>query len=174
MMDFALVIFFGFAVVLRLGSVVISKRNEGRLRAQGAEEYGAANSKLIVVLHTAFYIVVLLEGWWRGSQVDVLTWLGLALYLFAMLALTYVIYELDGLWTIKVLLGPSHTLNQSWLFRSLRHPNYYLNIIPELLALVLIMKAWLTLVVLYPCYLVALICRIRIEEQVMRKRFTAY
>jgi isoprenylcysteine carboxyl methyltransferase (ICMT) family protein YpbQ len=174
MMDSALVIFFGFAVVLRLVSVFISRRNEVRLRAQGAEEYGAGNSKLIVVLHTAFYIAALLEGWWRGSQVDALTWWGVALYLFSMLALVYVIYELGGLWTIKVLIAPNHMLRQSWLFRNLRHPNYYLNIIPELLALALIMKAWLTLVILYPCYLIALIRRIRIEEAAMRRRFSAY
>jgi isoprenylcysteine carboxyl methyltransferase (ICMT) family protein YpbQ len=173
-MHTALAIFFAFAVVLRLASVFVSRQNEARLRAQGAEEYGARNSKLIVVLHTAFYIAVLLEGGWRGSQLDALTWVGVALYFFAMLALAYVIYELRGLWTIKVLIVPDHALKQSWLFRSLRHPNYYLNIIPELFALVLIMKAWLTLVILYPCYLMALICRIRIEEAAMRQRFSAY
>jgi isoprenylcysteine carboxyl methyltransferase (ICMT) family protein YpbQ len=173
-MNPALLTFFVIAAFLRLGSVFISRRNEARLRAHGAEEYGIANSRLLVALHTLFYIAVLLEGWWRGSQVDALMWLGVALYLFAMLALAYVIHELGGLWTVKVLLAPNHVLNQSWLFRSLRHPNYYLNIIPELLALVLIMKAWWTLVILYPCYLATLIRRIRMEEAAMRQRFSTY
>lgn len=173
-MDPALGIFFIVAACLRLGSVIVSRRNEARLRAEGAEEYGATNSKLIAVLHTLFYIAVFLEGWWRGSQLDALAWCGLILYGFAMLALLYVIRELGKLWTIKVMIAPSHTLKQNWLFRTLRHPNYYLNIIPELLALALIMKAWLTLLILFPLYLVALICRIRIEEAAMRQRFSAY
>lgn len=173
-MDTALVIFFIVAVFLRLGSVFISKRHEAWLRAEGAEEYGAGNSRLIAVLHTAFYIAAFLEGGWRDSQLDLLTWFGLILYGFAMFALLYVIRELGNLWTIKVLIAPGHRLKQNWLFRTVRHPNYYLNIIPELLALTLIMKAWLTLVVLYPVYLAVLVCRIRIEEAAMRTRFPDY
>jgi isoprenylcysteine carboxyl methyltransferase (ICMT) family protein YpbQ len=98
----------------------------------------------------------------------------LALYILSMLALAYVIRELGALWTVKVMIAQGHTLKQSWPFRTLRHPNYYLNIIPELLALALIMKAWLTLLFLFPPYLVALVCRIRIEESAMRRRFSTY
>lgn len=173
-MSSALIIFFAIAVILRTSSVFMSRRNEVRMRAEGAAEYGAGNSRLIAALHTAFYLAAFLEGWWRETRIDVLTWLGLALYAFALLALLYVIRELGGFWTIKVLIAPDHSLKQSWLFRTIRHPNYYLNILPELLALVLIMKAWLTLFILYPIYLAALACRIRTEEAAMRKRFSDY
>lgn len=166
--------FFICAVLLRLGSVVISRKNEALLRAQGAEEYGATNSRFIAVLHTAFYIAAFAEGAWRGSRLDELAGFGLILYAGAMLALFYVIRELGNLWTIKVLIAPGRVLKQSWLFRNIRHPNYYLNIIPELLALTLIMKAWLTLAIMFPAYLAALACRIRIEEAVLRERFSAY
>src|SRR5690554_3346460 len=107
-MSYVLIAFFLVAVLLRLGSVFISRRNEVRLRAHGAAEYGATNSRVIAVLHTAFYIAAFLEGWWRGTRFDTLTWIGLALYVFAMLALLYVIRELGQLWTIKVLLAPDH------------------------------------------------------------------
>lgn len=173
-MDSALVAFFIIAVLIRLGSVLISRRNEARLRAQGAEEHGAANSKLIAVLHSAFYLAAFLEGWWHGSQLDALAVLGLVIYAGAMLALLYVIRELGKLWTIRVLIAPGHILSQNWFFRKIRHPNYYLNIIPELLAMILIMKAWLTLLVLFPVYLAAIFRRIRIEEAAMRERFPAY
>lgn len=173
-MSSALIAFFIIAVVLRLSSVFISRRNEVRMRAEGAEEYGAGNSRLIAVLHTVFYLACFLEGWSREIRVDSLTWFGLALYAFAILALLYVIREMGGFWTIKVLIAPSHSLKKSRLFRIVRHPNYYLNIIPELFALALIMKAWLTLVILYPIYLAALARRIRIEEEAMRRRFPDY
>jgi isoprenylcysteine carboxyl methyltransferase (ICMT) family protein YpbQ len=173
-MSSALIAFFALAVLLRLVSLFISKRNELRLRAEGAEEYGASNTRLIAVLHVTFYGAAFLEGLWRGSQIDGWTWLGLALYAFAMVVLLYVIYELGNLWSVKVLLAPSHTLKQSWLFRVVRHPNYYLNIVPELVGVALVLKAWMVLIFLLPCYLVALFCRIKIEEEVMRGRFAQY
>jgi isoprenylcysteine carboxyl methyltransferase (ICMT) family protein YpbQ len=170
----ALVAFFALAVVLRLASLFISKRNEARLRAGGAQEYGAGNTRLLAVLHLTFYGAAFLEGLWRTSQIDAWTWLGLALYGFAMLVLLYVIYELGDLWSIKVLLAPGHVLKQSWLFRMVRHPNYYLNVLPELVGLALVLKAWLVLVFLFPCYLAALFRRIKIEEEAMRGRFPQY
>ena len=168
------VAFFALAVLLRLGSLFISKRNEARLRAEGAREYGAGNSRLIAALHITFYVAAFLEGLWRGTQIDAWTWIGLIVYGFAMLALLYVIHELGHLWTVKVLLASNHVLKQGWLFQAVRHPNYYLNILPELLAVALISKAWLVLVFLFPCYLAALSRRIKIEEEAMRARFPHY
>ena len=169
-----LVAFFAVAVLLRLTSLAVSRLNEARLRAQGAEEFGTGNTRLLALIHTVFYVAAFAEGWWRESQLDALAWLGSTLYAFAMLALFYVIHELGHLWTIKVLLAPGHTLKQSWLFKTVRHPNYYLNILPELVAVALVMKAWLVLLVLFPCYVTVLSRRIRIEEEAMRKRFPAY
>lgn len=173
-MSSTLIAFFLIAAFLRLGSLLVSKRNEARLRADGAEEFGASNSKVIAAVHATFYVANFAEGWWRETQMDALAWSGIALYGAAMLVLLQVIRELGGLWTVKVFLAKSHTLKRSWLFRAVRHPNYYLNILPELVGLALAMKAWLTLAILFPCYLVALARRIRIEEQAMRERFPAY
>jgi isoprenylcysteine carboxyl methyltransferase (ICMT) family protein YpbQ len=169
-----LIIFFILAALLRLGTLIISKRHEQRLRAEGAEEYGALNSRLIAVIHTAYYLAAFAEGWWRGTRVDAVSVTGLALYALAIVALMYVMRELGAFWTIKVLIARNHTLKQSWLFRSVRHPNYFLNIIPELVGLGLAMKAWLVLAILFPVYLAALHRRIRIEEAAMKQRFPEY
>ena len=169
-----LVAFFVVAVALRLCSLFISKRNEARLRAEDAQEFGAGNSRVIAALHVTFYAAALIEGLWRNGSVETITWLGVALYAFSMFILAYVIHELGNLWTVKLLLAPGHTLKQSWLFRTVRHPNYYLNIIPELLGVALVMKAWLVLVILFPSYLFVLFQRIKLEERVMRQRFPQY
>jgi isoprenylcysteine carboxyl methyltransferase (ICMT) family protein YpbQ len=173
-MSAVLTAFFAVAVLLRFASLFVSKRNETRLRARGAEEFGARTSRALTFLHVTFYGAAFVEGLWRGSQFDAWTWIGLAIYGFAMLALVYVILELGELWTVKVFIAPEHTLNSGWLFRTVRHPNYYLNILPELAGLALIMKAWLVLAIGFPCYVAVLLRRIKIEEDVMRKRFTAY
>jgi isoprenylcysteine carboxyl methyltransferase (ICMT) family protein YpbQ len=166
--------FFAVAVVLRFVSLFVSKRNEARLRAAGAREFGATNTRLLIALHTAFYGAAFLEAYWRGSRFDAWTWVGLSIYGVAMLALAYVIHELRDLWTVRVFIAPAHTLKQSWLFRTVRHPNYYLNVLPELVGMALIMKAWLVLAIVFPCYAAALFRRIRIEEEAMRQRFPAY
>jgi len=169
-----LVAFSAIAVLLRFASLFVSKRNEARLRARGAEEFGSSNTRLLIILHITFYGAAFLEGLWRGSQLDARAWIGLAIYGFAMLALVYVIRELGEFWTVKVFIAPEHTLKTGWLFRTVRHPNYYLNIVPELVGLALIMKAWLVLAIVFPCYTAVLFRRIAIEEEVMRKRFPAY
>ena len=169
-----LVAFFAVAVLLRFASLFVSKRNEARLRAGGAEEFGARNTRWLIVMHIVFYAATLLEALWRGSQLDAWTWIGLSIYGFAMLALVYVVRELGELWTVKVFIAPEHTLKTGWLFCTVRHPNYYLSIVPELVGLALIMKAWLALAIVFPCYAAVLFRRIAIEEEVMRKRFPAY
>jgi isoprenylcysteine carboxyl methyltransferase (ICMT) family protein YpbQ len=168
-----LLLFLGVAL-LRVGSVAVSKRHEKVLKAQGAREYGRSTSHLLAAAHTLFYGGALLEGLWRRTQPTPWTTVGLVLYALAILALVLVWRELQGLWTVKLLIASDHRLNQSALFRWVRHPNYFLNIIPELVGLALIMGAWLVLVVGLPLYLLVLRRRIVQEEQVMREHFPHY
>jgi isoprenylcysteine carboxyl methyltransferase (ICMT) family protein YpbQ len=99
---------------------------------------------------------------------------GLLLYAISIIALVLVWRALQGRWTVKLIIASDHTLNQSALFRWVRHPNYFLNIIPELVGLALIMGAWIVLVGGLPLYLLVLRKRIVQEEQVMREHFPQY
>jgi len=168
-----LLLFLGVAL-LRVGSVAVSKRHEKVLKAQGAREYGRSTSHLLAAAHTVFYSGTLVEGLWRRTQPTPWTTVGLLLYALGILALVLVWRELKGLWTVKLLIASDHRLNQSTLFRWVRHPNYFLNILPELVGLALIMGAWLVLVVGLPLYLLVLRKRIMQEEQVMREHFPHY
>jgi isoprenylcysteine carboxyl methyltransferase (ICMT) family protein YpbQ len=162
------------AVVLRLGSLVVSIRNEKALKAQGAREYGRRTSRLLAMAHALFYLGTLAEGLWRSTQPTRWTTAGLILYVMSLLAFVFVWRELNRLWTVKLLIASDHILNQSALFRWVRHPNYFLNIIPELCGLALIMGAWMVLVIGLPCYLLVLRVRIMQEEQVMHQHFPQY
>src|SRR5437870_7141684 len=129
-----LLLFLGVAL-LRVGSVAVSKRHEKVLKAQGAREYGRSTSHLLAAAHTVFYSGTLVEGLWRRTQPTPWTTVGLLLYALGILALVLVWRELQGLWTVKLLIASDHSLNQSTLFRWVRHPNYFLNILPELVGL---------------------------------------
>jgi isoprenylcysteine carboxyl methyltransferase (ICMT) family protein YpbQ len=166
--------FFSLAVLMRLTSLLVSRRNERVLRLAGAEEFGVRNSAVLAGLHVLFYMGAMAEGIWRRAQPDALSFLGIGLCLFGMLMLAVVIYQLNGLWTVKLYLAPGHTLNQNWLFRTVRHPNYFLNVLPELLGLALALKAWWVLMTVMPVYLISLGVRIAEEERVMQRRFPDY
>lgn len=169
-----LVIFFLMAALLRGGSVVISRHHENALKAQGAKEYGHKNSLLLALAHTLFYAGAGLEGLWRHTQLTRWTLIGGVLYGLSLLALLLVMRALGRFWTVKVLIASDHVLNQSALFRWVRHPNYFLNILPELVGLALLMGAWSVLVIGLPLYMLLLWRRIRQEEHVMRAHFPGY
>jgi isoprenylcysteine carboxyl methyltransferase (ICMT) family protein YpbQ len=176
MTTITLSIFFTF-LTLRLITIFISAANEKRIKQQGAVEYGKTNSLALLIAHFAFYFACVFEGSDRGAFFyDSTAYLGLGVYVFAILVLYYVIYSIRHVWTVKLIIAPQelHTINKSPLFKFVRHPNYYLNIIPELIGLALFFHAWITLVVGIILYLIPLVIRIRQEEAIMKEKFTDY
>jgi isoprenylcysteine carboxyl methyltransferase (ICMT) family protein YpbQ len=49
----------------------------------------------------------------------------------------------------------------------MKHPNYFLNILPELVGLCLVLGAFVTLIVGIPLYSILLFMRIRLENRLM-------
>jgi isoprenylcysteine carboxyl methyltransferase (ICMT) family protein YpbQ len=170
-----LVLFIVLAVLFRLATLFVSIRHERQLKAAGGVESGAANSTLLAVTHTAFYLTAIAESFLRGNHAfDGVALLGLAVYLFGAAMLIVVIRTLGRLWTVKLIIAGDHVLVTHPLFRWVRHPNYFLNILPELIGFALTLHAWYTLAIGLPLYFIPLIIRIRQEEAAMRQRFAAY
>lgn len=165
-----IVIFFAAAAV-RIASVVVSKRHERVLRDEGAVEHGALNTRLLALAHGLFYLAAFGEGWVRHAEFDGLSAIGLATFVAALAMLVWIVRLLGPVWTVKIMIARNHPVSRHWLFRNLRHPNYFLNILPELVGYSLIFHAWLTLMTGLPVYLVILIVRIVQEERAMRGLF---
>ena len=155
--------------VLRLISLAVSIRNEKRLLKNGAKQYGKINSLLLTLAHIAYYFGALYEAYIKGVDFNTLSMAGVGVMAFAYGMLFYVIYKLRDVWTVKLYIAPNHRIERSFLFRSVRHPNYYLNIIPELIGVALLCNAWTTLCIGFPLYLCLLIVRIRQEEAAMKE-----
>ncbi|MBB5711843.1 isoprenylcysteine carboxyl methyltransferase family protein [Sphingomonas xinjiangensis] len=167
-------LFIGVAFAYRIAMLGVSIRNERSLRAGGAVEFGARNSKLLAGAHVAFYVAAATEGVIRQPPFDEVTLTGLALYLFGSVMLFVVARTLGRLWTVKLLIANDHVLVTSSLFKVFRHPNYFLNILPELIGYALVLHAFLTLGIGLIIYIVPLALRIREEERVMRDVFRSY
>ncbi|WP_150540302.1 isoprenylcysteine carboxyl methyltransferase family protein [Actinobacillus vicugnae] len=163
-------IFVSFFIV-RLYSLSISIRNERALLQKGATQHGSKNSKWLSIVHVLFYFSALFEANYFAYHWDYLSTIGTITLLFAYLALFWVINELKDIWTVKLYILPNHQINTSLLFRTIKHPNYFLNIIPELIGVVLLCHAWNTFTFLLPVYLVVLGIRIYQEEKVMKPLF---
>ncbi|MGK6324761.1 isoprenylcysteine carboxylmethyltransferase family protein [Sphingomonas sp. DT-51] len=169
-----LLVFIVVAFAYRFWMLGVSIRNEKALKAAGAVEHGSANSRLLAGAHVLFYLAASAEGLVRSMPFDAVSAVGLALYLFGAVMLLVVSRLLGRFWTVKLIIARDHRLVVHPLFRRVRHPNYYLNILPELIGFAVTLHAFVALVVGLAVYLVPLVVRIREEEQVMKTTFAAY
>ncbi len=162
------------AIITRFVTLGISKRNEARLRGAGATEHDSGTTRLLTVAHIGLYLACFVEGFYRAAPIDTVTYIGIGLWVVSIVVLAGVIATLRDLWTIKLIIAPHHEIRTSVLYKICKHPNYFLNIAPELLGFGLALQAWGTLIVGLPIYAAILWRRIRAEETAMKATFPAY
>lgn len=168
-MDQFIVIVLGCIFALRIAFLGLSVKNERSIRANGGTEYGVGISKALSIAHILIYFLALGEAYWRETMMGTVNYIGLALLLFSMGMLYWITQLLSGIWTVKLMVAKNHEYNDHWLFRTVKHPNYFLNIVPELLGVVLLCQAWYTAIVLFPVYAWILYQRIVEENRVLRE-----
>ena len=98
-----------------------------------------------------------------------MSFVGLLLLVFSMLMLMLVIHLLGDIWTVKLMLVNDHKFVDHVIFRTVKHPNYFLNILPELVGLALLSHAYVTFVLVFPVYAVILYQRIAEEEKILQE-----
>ncbi|MDO5046496.1 isoprenylcysteine carboxyl methyltransferase family protein [Campylobacter sp.] len=153
--------------IVRLAFLKLSKDNEKSILANGGREYGADNSKRLAILHVLFYFSCLAESIFKKAAFDTQSLVGFALVVFALLMLYVVTRLLKGIWTVKLMIAKEHKFNDHWLFRVVKHPNYFLNIAPELIGLALLCHAPYSAVVILPFYVFVLYKRIEEENRLI-------
>jgi isoprenylcysteine carboxyl methyltransferase (ICMT) family protein YpbQ len=153
---------------VRLITIFISIKNEQRIKKSGAVEYGKLNSLLLTLAHVAVYGGSFYEAYSNDTEFNLYSKVGLCIMTFSYLMLFYVMYALREVWTVKIFIVPNHKVVKSFLFRAVRHPNYFLNVIPEIIGVTLLCNAWKTMMFVLPVYLVILIIRIYQEEKAMK------
>lgn len=117
--DFVAVAVLSFVTLQRLAEMAHARRNEARLLARGAVEYGASHYGLIVALHAAW-----LAGLWyfaSGRQPE-LIWL--AVFFILQGLRVWVLLTLGQRWTTRIIVLPGAPLVTGGPFRYLSHPNY--------------------------------------------------
>ena len=107
-----------------------------------------------------------IETFIHKDTFSILNGIGLIILIVAYIMLFIVIKTLGRIWTLKLFILPNHPIIKSGLYKVTKHPNYFFNIIPELIGVLLLTHATYTTLLLVP-YAYFLIARIRQEENLM-------
>ena len=150
----------------RLLELVLSRRNERRVRARGAVERGRGHYPLIVALHALWIASTLVEGILRGPEVPALWPVPLALFLLAQALRYWAVFSLGESWNTRILVVPGAKLVRRGPYKYLDHPNY-LVVGMEILAFPLIFGAWVTALVFTALNAALLYVRIREEDRAL-------
>ena len=161
------VVFVVLVALERLAELRISRRNESRLREQGAREHAPKHFIAMQLLHTLWLASTVLEVTLLRPSFQ--PWVsGLAAVCFGIgQGLRYAaIHALGGRWTVRVLTLPGAAPVTRGIYRYLRHPNY-LGVVMEIAALPLMHSAWRSAVIFSLANAALLAVRIRNEEQAL-------
>lgn len=150
---------------IRLISLKILMQHAKQLKVDGAVEYGIKNSKFLAITHVLIYMSAAIEAFIRKDTFSLLNGIGLIILIIAYIMLFIVIKTLGRIWTLKLFILLVAII-KSGLYKVTKHPNYFLNIIPELIGVLLLTNATYTTLLLVP-YAYFLIVRIRQEEKLM-------
>ncbi len=157
--------------LVRLFFFYKSIQNERKLKQLGAVEYTRELSNLIIVFHVIFYLFAYYEALNEYYTFDLWVGIGIVIYTFSIVVLLLITRELGVYWTVRLFKAQNQPISQHWLYKKFRHPNYFLNIIPELIGLSLIFKAGKTFAILFPIYMILLGIRIFFEENLFKKEY---
>jgi methyltransferase len=163
-----LVVGVGLVAIQRLLELLYSRRNERKLRARGAVEWGRGHYSLIVATHTLWLASTLVEGLLRGPDIPAWWPLPLAAFLLVQPLRYWAILSLGMNWNTRVLVVPGGKLVRRGPYRYLPHPNYVV-VAVEVLTFPLIFGAWITAIVFSLLNAALLYVRIKTENRALRE-----
>ncbi len=161
-------VFFSCLILLRLGELAFAERNRRWALARGAREWDHRHYRLIVGIHTLFYLSLWLEWRYRSHGWNELWPIWLGLLAAAQVLRLWAILTLGRRWNTRIIVLPHMNLVTRGPYRFIRHPNYVAVII-EFMAIPAMCGAYLTAGVFSLANAWILTRRIPREEQALRQ-----
>lgn len=144
-----------------------SARNEAVIRSAGGREHAPWQLQAMKVLHTSWFLAMLLEVYVLQRPFLPALSLGALILVAAGQSLRYAaILSLRWRWTVNVMTLPGRPPVREGIYRYLRHPNY-LGVILEILAVPLLHTAYITSIVFSVANLLLLRTRIQTEDRAL-------
>jgi len=140
---FIFYLFILFILLQRIYELVIAKRNEVWMKKRGAKEFGQSHYRIIVFIHTMFFIIYLLEvKIWQTELSPAWPYL-LSLFVLTQLLRIWAIVSLGKCWNTKIIILPGVQIVEKGPYRFLKHPNYLVVFI-EFIIIPLMFQAYFT------------------------------
>lgn len=155
----------GFVAGLRLGELIIARRNTKALLARGAREIGAGHYPLFILLHASWLAAILFSVPPDRSPDMAL----IAAFLLLQLGRLWVLASLGPYWTTRIITLDEAPLVRRGPFRFVRHPNYMV-VVAEIAVLPLAFGAVWVAAIWSVLNGLLLAWRIRIEDAALKER----
>lgn len=161
-------ILFVLIIIQRLFELQIAKRNEKWMKEEGGVETGKKHYKWFVLIHSLFFLSILMEATMRDNSLLPFNYLLFALFLLTQAARIWCILSLGKFWNTKIIVLPGSTLVKKGPYKYVKHPNYIIVGI-ELFIIPLLFGAYITAVVFPILHILLLRIRIPYEEKALNK-----
>jgi len=159
------ILFISFVILLRLGELLLSKRNEKWLLQNDAVEYGKKHYPYIVALHVLFIISLISE--YSMQQTSSYSLFLLFFYFFLLALKTWVILSLGKFWNTKIYHIPNISLIKKGPYKYFKHPNYMI-VIAEIAVIPLIFNLYFTAITFTLLNMIMLFVRIKKENKALQ------
>ncbi len=161
----AFILFISFIILLRIGELLLSKRNEKWLLQNGAVEYGHQHYPFIVALHVSFLISLIIE--YSLQQTTSYSLLLIVFYFLLLAFKTWVILSLGKFWNTKIYHIPDISSIKKGPYKYFKHPNYLI-VIAEIAVIPLAFHLYYTTIIFTILNLIMLFVRIKEENKALQ------
>lgn len=158
-------VFIVFLILLRVGELLLARRNERWLLQHGAVEYGGKHYRYIVMLHVFFFVSLITEYVFTSTGYYSIPLLVLYFLLLGFKA--WAILSLGKFWNTKIFHITGYPLVKKGPYRFMKHPNYVI-VIAEIALIPLIFHLYITAIVFSVLNGLMLYVRIREENKALR------
>ena len=161
------IFFISLIIFLRIGELMLSKRNEVWLLQNNAVEYGKNHYPFIVMLHVLFLISLIFEYSIRQTSFFSLFFLSLYLLIFAIKI--WVILSLGKFWNTKIYHISGFPLMKKGPYKYVKHPNYLI-VIAEIAVIPMVFHLYYTAIIFTLLNMMMLYIRIKVENKVLNSK----
>lgn len=149
---------------MRVGELIIAKKNEKWLRDNGAVEYGQKHYPVIVLLHIGFFVSLIIEYLSKPPETPV--YILLFVFLALIILKIQIISSLGKYWNTKIFHISGVPLIRKGLYKYFKHPNYFI-VICEIAIIPLIFHLYVTAIVFSLLNAAMLTVRVREENKIL-------
>jgi len=159
-------VFISYVILLRIGELLLSKRNEKWLLQNGAVEYGKKHYPFIVALHILFIISLIIE--YSTKQTASFSLFFIILYFLILVFKAWVILSLGKFWNTKIYHISNLPLVKKGPYKYLKHPNYMI-VIAEIAVIPLAFHLYFTAITFSILNAMMLFVRIKEEDKILKE-----